>query len=127
MFLHTGILATESLLRCARGQLIRLVFHSELSGPGPCGVWIGRHADDIIVYGDITSGHYMEQILLHELRHRLLKQYSGSHSNEILLIQELVPDIDPTTVIHVLNGPSYDTEQKSQAELFCISDHVGVT
>ncbi|MCV7340431.1 hypothetical protein [Mycobacterium haemophilum] len=103
----------------ARGKPIRLIPHSGLSGPGqPCGVWIGRHTDDIIVYDDTTSGYHVEQIILHELGHLLLEHHCGPNSSDTASIQELVPDLDPATVTHVLNRTSYDTEQESQAELF---------
>ncbi|KLO30291.1 hypothetical protein [Mycobacterium haemophilum] len=39
----------------ARGKPIWLIPHSGLSGPGqPCGVWIGRHTDDIIDPATVT-------------------------------------------------------------------------
>ena len=102
-----------------RGKPIRLIPYPGLLGSGqPCGIWIGRSTDDIIVYDDTTSSYHVEHIILHELGHVLLKHRSPGTDPEALSINELVPDVDPATVLHVLGRTAYDTEQENQAELF---------
>ncbi|WP_082977211.1 hypothetical protein [Mycobacterium sp. 852002-50816_SCH5313054-b] len=103
-----------------RGKPIRLIPHPGLFGSGqPCGIWIGRRTDDIIVYDDTTSSYHVEHIVLHELGHLLLQHRSSPGSDAAALsIQELLPDVDPATVLHVLGRTAYDNEQESQAELF---------
>ncbi|MBV8347441.1 MAG: hypothetical protein JOZ49_07890, partial [Mycolicibacterium sp.] len=102
-----------------RGKPIRLIPYTGLSTAGqPCGIWIGRKTDDIIVYDDTTSGYHGEQIILHELGHLLLEHHNGPKNADAVSIQELLPDIDPGTVSHVLGRSAYDSEQESQAELF---------
>ena len=102
-----------------RGKPIRLIPYSGLSAAGqPCGIWIGRKTDDIIVYDDTTSGYHGEQIILHELGHLLLDHHNGPRNADAVSIRELLPDIDPGTVSHVLGRGAYDSEQESQAELF---------
>lgn len=103
-----------------RGKPIRLMPHSGLFGSGqPCGIWIGRTTDDIIVYDDTTSNYHVEHIVLHELGHLLLQHRNHPNSDpNALSIHELLPDVDPATVLHVLGRTAYDNEQESQAELF---------
>lgn len=103
-----------------RGKPIRLLPRPGLSGSGqPCGIWIGRTTDDIIVYDDTTSGYHVEHIVLHELGHLLLEHRSGADRDvDSLSIHELLPDIDPASVLHVLGRTAYDNDQESQAELF---------
>jgi hypothetical protein len=103
-----------------RGKPIRLMPHTGLFGSGqPCGIWIGRNTDDIIVYDDTTSSYHVEHIVLHELGHLLLEHRSGPDSDpDTVSIHELLPDVDPATVLHVLGRTAYDNEQESQAELF---------
>jgi hypothetical protein len=103
-----------------RGKPIRLIRHPGLFGSGqPCGIWIGRGTDDIIVYDDTTSNYHVEHIILHELGHVLLQHHSSPGTEpEALSINELLPDVDPATVLHVLGRTAYDNEQESQAELF---------
>jgi hypothetical protein len=102
-----------------RGKPIRLIPYSGLSAAAqPCGMWIGRKTDDIIVYDDTTSGYHGEQIILHELGHLLLDHHDGPKNADAVSMRELLPDIDPATVSHVLGRSAYDSEQESQAELF---------
>jgi len=103
-----------------RAKPIRLIACPGLSASGqPCGIWIGRTTDDVIVYDDSTSGYHIEQIVLHEIGHILLQHHhNADRHGEPLTIQELVPDIDPASVSHVLGRTAYDSEQESQAELF---------
>ncbi|MEZ0053011.1 hypothetical protein ABIA30_004036 [Mycobacterium sp. MAA66] len=107
-------------LASQRAKPIRLIPSSGLSTAGqPCGIWIGRSADDFIVYDDTTSSYHAEQIVLHEIGHMLLEHHgTDAHFDEHFSIQEFVPDIDPTTVSHIFGRTAYDTEQESQAELF---------
>lgn len=84
----------------------------------PCGLWIGRESDDIIVYDDTTSSYHTEQIVLHELGHILLDHGAGGGLSTSSQIERLVPDIDPATVRRVLERSVYDSEEESQAELF---------
>jgi hypothetical protein len=101
-----------------RGKPIRLVPHPGLSGSGhPCGVWIGREHDDIVVYDVTTSSYHAEQIVLHELGHLLLRHGAGSWGG-LGSIQALVPDIDPATVSQVMTRTHYGNEEEWQAELF---------
>jgi hypothetical protein len=103
-----------------RGKPIELMPYPGLFGSGqPCGIWIGRTTDDIIVYDDTTSSYHVEHIVLHELGHLLL-QHSSHHGSDAnaLSIHELLPDVDPATVVQVLGRTAYDNEQESQAELF---------
>jgi hypothetical protein len=102
-----------------RGKPIRLMPLPGLFGSGqPCGIWIGRETDDIIVYDDTTSSYHVEHIVLHELGHLLLEHRSQPSEANALSIHELLPDVDPATVVHVLGRTAYDNEQESQAELF---------
>jgi hypothetical protein len=104
-----------------RGKPIHVAGFSGLSGPGrPCGIWIARDADDIIVYDDTTSDYHAEQIVLHELGHLLLDHHemAGGVAIDTMTIAQLVPDIEPETVRKILGRAVFDNEQESQAELF---------
>ncbi|MGA9374258.1 MAG: hypothetical protein WBV64_04380 [Mycobacterium sp.] len=103
-----------------RGKPIWLLPQTGLAGYNqPCGMWIEREADDIIVYDDETSSYHTEQIVLHELGHILLDHGAGGDvAGAKLQIELMVPDIDPATVRRVLGRSSYDSQDESQAELF---------
>lgn len=103
-----------------RGKPIHVAGYSGLSGSGrPCGIWIARDTDDIIIYDNTTSDYHAEQIILHELGHLLLDHREvGEGSVDTIGITQLVPDIDPKSVKKILGRAVFDNEQESQAELF---------
>ena len=102
-----------------RGKPIRLIPSPGWAGPGqPCGIWIGSSTEDLIMYDDTTSCYHVEQIILHELGHLLLEHNSNANLSDTLVIRELIPDIDPSSIDYVLGRTSYDDEQERQAELF---------
>ena len=103
-----------------RGRPIILLARTGLACANhPCGIWLERDNDDIIVYDDQTSNYHVEQIVLHELGHILLDHGAGGTSGKPETQFELmVPDIDPATVRRVLGRSIYDDESESQAELF---------
>jgi hypothetical protein len=108
-------------LACARGRAIRLIPHSGLAGrSGTYGLSIARDGDDIIVYDDATSSYHAEQIVLHEIGHVLLEHTSPEVDVGAppVLIEHLLPDLDPATVRCVLGRSAFDAPQERQAELF---------
>lgn len=103
-----------------RGKPIQVLARAGLPDADlPCGLWIGRASDDIIVYDDTTSSYHAEQIVLHELGHLLLDHGGGETSSpDTPYIQRLVPDLDPATVRRVLGRSRFDSNEENQAELF---------
>ena len=101
-----------------RGKPIQVIARAGLSDVNlPCGLWIGRANDDIIVFDDTTSTYHAEQIVLHELGHVLL-DHGGAGDTLARQIQRLLPDIDPGAVQRVLGRSGFDNDEESQAELF---------
>lgn len=106
-------------IAATRGKPIRLVTYGGLGAYSrSCGIWIGRLEDDIIVYDGTTSAYHAEQIILHELGHMLLNHCQPGSIQGPAHIPDLVPDIHPNTVQHVLGRNAFDSEQERQAELF---------
>jgi hypothetical protein len=103
-----------------RGKPIQLIGQPGLASAGhPCGIWIGRATDDIVIFDSSASGYHRGQIILHEIGHLLLEHGGAdSSSQEALSMHDLMPDIDRDTIVHVLGRSAYDNDQESQAELF---------
>jgi hypothetical protein len=103
-----------------RNRPIRLLPYPGLSALGqPCGMWIGRDTDDILVFDTTTSGYHTEQIILHELGHVLLEHGCQRPARPVLAtIRQLVPDVEPGTVSRVLARSAFDDATESEAELF---------
>lgn len=104
----------------SRGKPIQVIAHRGLAMlDQPCGLWIGRDDDDILVYDNTTSAYHGEQIVLHELGHVLL-DHGGEQRSVVAVnqIARLLPDFDVSTVQQVLGRNVYDTEEERQAELF---------
>lgn len=81
----------------------------------PCGVWIATEKADHIFHEAATSPLHQDHIILHEIAHMLL-----GHASIIDEVRPgsggLFPDIDPATVISVLNRASYATRDERDAE-----------
>ena len=104
----------------ARGRAITLmpVSVSVLAG-SPCGLWLMRERDDIILFEDGTSEYHADQIILHELGHMVLGHDKGSGaSGEALMLTSLTPHLDPATVKAALGRSDYRIEQEHDAEMF---------
>jgi hypothetical protein len=107
-----------------RGRPIRLIPTPTPAVPGsPCGLWLKRDTDDVVVHEVGTSEYHMDQIVCHEIGHMVLghdrPRISGptiaSHSE---LCTTLLPDLDPATVRGVLGRTDYGDAQERDAEMF---------
>lgn len=103
----------------ARKKAIRVIPSPNLDGVSlPCGVWVGRESDDLILYAERTSRYHAEQIIMHELGHMLLGHGGHAGADGRRGVGELLPDLDVDTVRQVLGRSAFDTEQEREAELF---------
>ncbi|WP_433682138.1 hypothetical protein [Nocardia sp. CA-119907] len=85
----------------------------------PCGLVLERVDDVVIAYDTNRSGYHADHIVLHEIGHLLLDHADGeSDRSRRDTVGALLPGIDPTTVIRVLQRSDHDDTAERQAELF---------
>lgn len=86
----------------------------------PCGLWLKRDTDDLLIHASGTSDYHIDQIVCHEVGHMVLghnqTRPDGSGGSE--LFRELLPDLDPATVRAVLARGEYSDAQEHEAESF---------
>ena len=89
---------------------------------GPCGLWLRRDADDLLLYTTGTSDYHRDHIVCHEIGHMVLGHsqalsYRADHDDSTE-IRSILPDIDPATVQEVLARSAYSDDQEREAEAF---------
>lgn len=105
-----------------RGRPITLIPVGLLGlSESPCGLWLVREHDDVIIHEDKTSDFHIDQIVCHEIGHMLLghdrAEGSGTDALE-QLFRTVLPDLDPAKVRAVLGRSDYESEMERDAELF---------
>lgn len=107
-----------------RGRPIRLIPTPAPALAGsPCGLWLKRDADDVIVHDIGTSEYHMDQIVCHEIGHMVLghdqPDISGSlGATNSHMCATLLPDFDLAAVRTVLGRTDYASAQERDAETF---------
>jgi hypothetical protein len=103
-------------MEAERGRPIRLepVDAAVIRG-APCGLWIGREHDDVVMYAADASVYLRRHIIYHELAH-ILRGDSGLNV-DLTTLQKLAPDVRPETVRSLLGRAAYDDEVEQEAEL----------
>ncbi|MEU2257697.1 hypothetical protein ABZ540_31485 [Nocardia xishanensis] len=106
-----------------RGRPIILLPVGNLGGlASPCGLWLVREHDDVIIYEDSTSEYHMDQIVCHEIGHMVLGHDRAPSSDTGLasdpMFRSVFPDIDPLTVRAVLGRSDYGNGLEREAEMF---------
>ncbi len=89
----------------------------------PCGLWLKRDSDDLILHEQGTSDYHIDQIVCHEIGHMVLGHghthaVGGTREHEMELCRRILPDIDPATVRAVLGRTNYESTQERDAEMF---------
>jgi hypothetical protein len=107
-----------------RGRPIRLIpTDTAALADSPCGLWLARDDEDLILHAIGTSDYHIDQIVGHEIGHMLLGHGRGCASgadkaHERELCRQILPDIDPETVRAVLGRTNYGSDQERDAEMF---------
>lgn len=98
----------ENLAR-RRGRPIRLIPTDTVSlADSPCGLWLVRDDDDVILYEEGTSEPHIDQIIRHEVGHMVLGHDQSRAEEEqaghapLAIFQTLFPHIDPETIRSIL-------------------------
>jgi hypothetical protein len=113
----------------ARGRpitLIPMAMHDVIDSP--CGLWLVREDDDVIIHEDATSEYHIDQIVCHEIGHMVLghdRETPGGGCDSTL--GAVLPDIDPDTVRTVLGRSGYGSGPEREAELFASMVMVSAT
>jgi hypothetical protein len=89
----------------------------------PCGLWLRRETDDLLLYAAGTSDYHIDQIVCHEVGHMVLGHsqllsYRADHDDTAELCGSLLPDLDPETVNAILARDGYSDDQEHDAESF---------
>ncbi|ORB73293.1 hypothetical protein [Mycobacterium scrofulaceum] len=104
-----------------RRRPIRLIPTPTPLAGSPCGLWLKRDTDDIIVHDIGTSEYHMDQIVCHEIGHMVLghdQSYTSGPLGSSHLCATLLPDLDPAAVRAVLGRTDYASAQERDAETF---------
>ncbi|OBJ90553.1 hypothetical protein [Mycobacterium sp. 1245852.3] len=107
-----------------RGRPIRLIaVNTTVLADSPCGLWLTRDDDDLILHEAGSSEYHIDQIVCHEighmlLRHTRLRQFGDDNNRESELCRTILPDIDPASVRAVLGRMDYASDQERDAEMF---------
>jgi hypothetical protein len=107
-----------------RGRAITLIpTDTATLADSPCGLWLARDDDDLILHEIGTSEYHIDQIVGHEIGHILLGHgqnlaFAADRTRESDLCCQVLPDIDPETVRAVLGRTNYVNDQEHDAELF---------
>lgn len=107
-----------------RGRRIHLIpVDTSSIVDSPCGLWLRRDDDDLLLYAAGTSGYHIDQIVCHEVGHMVLGHsqllsYGAQRDDTAALCGSLLPDIDPATVNAVLARGEYNDDQEHEAETF---------
>ncbi|ORB82713.1 hypothetical protein B1987_01325 [Mycobacterium kansasii] len=111
-------------LASQRGRPIRLLpTDTSAFTEGPCGVWLIRDDDDVILYDAETSDYHIDQIVCHEIGHMMLGHGLAQETGTDRTLNsdawlKVLPDIDLATVNAVLRRTAYASDQERDAEIF---------
>lgn len=106
-----------------RGRPIRLVPTLDALALGPCGVWLKRDDDDIIIHEAGTSEYHIDQIVCHEIGHMVLEHDGGSRGDASgeyypkMIFGSALAGFDPGTGV-ILGRTSFDDDRERDAEIF---------
>lgn len=107
-----------------RGRPIHLI-PTDTAGLGdsPCGLWLSRDHDDLILHERGTSAYHIRQIVCHEVGHMMLghgrtRSFGPVRDREVEVCQAAMPDLDPEAVNAVLGRTDFANDQERDAEAF---------
>lgn len=107
-----------------RGRPITLIpTDTAALADSPCGLWLARDHDDLILHEAGTSQFHIDQIVGHEIGHMVLghgrtRAYGVDRDREIEMCRTVMPDIDPAAVNAVLGRTEFANDQERDAEMF---------
>ncbi|ADG98901.1 conserved hypothetical protein [Segniliparus rotundus DSM 44985] len=103
-----------------RGRAITLMpVPAAILADNPCGLWLVREHDDIVLFEEGTSEYHADQIIMHELGHMILGHDKGAGDEGLArMAQPLLPHLDPATVRAALGRTAYGEPREKEAELF---------
>ena len=101
-----------------RGRPITLIPTDAGVTGGPCGLWLIRDHDDLILHQTGTSEYHIDQIVCHEIAHMVLGHRSVDGDRDANLYRDILSDIDPNSINAVLGRSSYADDQERDAEMF---------
>ncbi|MBU8820756.1 hypothetical protein KL864_33340 [Mycolicibacterium goodii] len=107
-----------------RGRPIHLIPVDTATLEGsPCGLWLIREHDDLILHEVGTSEYHVDQIVCHEIGHMVLghgrdQTIDPDRNREQSLRNKVLAEVDPDSVQAVLGRTNYATDQERDAEMF---------
>ncbi|WP_231752687.1 MULTISPECIES: hypothetical protein [Bacteria] len=109
-----------------RGRPIRLIPTDTAAFiDSPCGLWLIKDDEDIIVHEAGTTDYHIDQIVCHEIGHMVLEHRSGPREGNRVgptaiaeLCRSILPDLEPALIRTVLGRTDYADEQERDAERF---------
>ncbi|OOK65291.1 hypothetical protein BZL29_7728 [Mycobacterium kansasii] len=80
----------------------------------PCGLWMKRDHDDIIIHEAGTSEYHVDQIVCHEIGHMVLEHDGGPAK---MIFATALAGFDPSTGV-ILGRTGFGDERERDAEMF---------
>ncbi|WP_063892975.1 hypothetical protein [Mycobacterium gordonae] len=106
-----------------RGRPIRVVSTVDQLAFSPCGLWMKRDNDDIIIHEAGTSEYHIDQIVCHEIGHMVLEHDGGPRGvssddyHSKMIYATALAGLDPSTGV-ILGRISFDDDRERDAEMF---------
>lgn len=108
-----------------RGRPIQLIpTETAVLADSPCGLWLKRETDDVILHEIGTSNYHIDQIVCHEIGHMVLEHAGSPGGSDDVpgriekLRNILLPDLDLNIVQAVFGRKNYGGDQERDAEMF---------
>lgn len=106
-----------------RGRPIRVVPTVDKLALSPCGLWMKRDNDDIIIHEAGTSEYHVDQIVCHEIGHMVLEHDGGPRraasaaDDSKMIYATALAGFDPSTGV-ILGRTVFDSDRERDAEMF---------
>lgn len=106
-----------------RGRKIHRIASDLVTSSGsPCGLWLVRPNDDVIIHEASTTTYHIDQICRHEIGHMILghDRASGDHGapeDIATSLHSIMPAIELDAIRSVLTRRDFATDQEREAEL----------
>lgn len=101
-----------------RGRPIHLLPTVDKSALSPCGLWMKRDHDDIIIHEAGTSEYHIDQIVCHEIGHMVLEHDREAATDDSKMIYaSALAGFEPSTGV-VFGRFGFDHDRERDAELF---------
>lgn len=110
-----------------RGRKIHRIASDLVSSTGsPCGLWLVRPNDDVIIHEASTTDYHIDQIVRHEIGHMILghdrtyADHPEPQDDATASLHAIMPAIELDGIRAVLGRSAFDDDQEREAEIHAV-------